>query len=192
MSVPDPSAVDWVPLWNLGTAVAYGTTLPASPADGQEAILVDSITNPSYQWRFRYNAGSSSAYKWEFVGGGPRSTMTTPSETTASTSLVDLATVGPSFTIPRAGEYLISGSMLIQGAAAATFALADFCRNGASIGLASVFAHLGVAGAYQNGSVAPFSTAFATSDVLKLMYRTSGATIYFQQRILNVIPVRVS
>src|SRR6516164_9624771 len=49
--------------------IPYGTTLPASPVDGQEAILVDSITNPTYQWRLRYNAGSTSAYKWEFVGG---------------------------------------------------------------------------------------------------------------------------
>ena len=46
------------------TVVCYGTTLPASPVDGQEAILVDSVTNPTYQWRFRYNAGSTSAYKW--------------------------------------------------------------------------------------------------------------------------------
>ena len=53
------------------SAVYYGTTFPVSPADGQEAILVDSVTNPSYQWRFRYNAGSSSPYKWEFVGGPP-------------------------------------------------------------------------------------------------------------------------
>jgi hypothetical protein len=50
-------------------ALGYGTTLPGSPVDGQEYVLVDSTTNPSYQWRFRYNAGSSSAYKWEFVGG---------------------------------------------------------------------------------------------------------------------------
>jgi hypothetical protein len=47
----------------------YGTTLPAGPVDGQEAILVDSLTNPTYQWRFRYNAGSALAYKWEFIGG---------------------------------------------------------------------------------------------------------------------------
>src|SRR4029450_8789457 len=47
----------------------YGTTLPASPSDGQQAVLVDSTTNPTYIWQFRYNAGSSSAYKWEYVGG---------------------------------------------------------------------------------------------------------------------------
>ena len=40
--------------------IAYGTSLPTAPTDGQEAVLVDNTTNPSYQWRFRYNAGSSS------------------------------------------------------------------------------------------------------------------------------------
>lgn len=48
---------------------SYNTTLPGSPVDGQEAILVDSVTNPTYVWRLRYNAGSASAYKWEFIGG---------------------------------------------------------------------------------------------------------------------------
>ena len=50
---------------------SYGISLPASPVNGQEAILVDSLSNPTYQWRFRYNAVSSSAYKWEFMGGAP-------------------------------------------------------------------------------------------------------------------------
>ena len=38
-------AAVWAPL------AAYGTTLPASPLNGDEAVLVDSVTNPSYQWR---------------------------------------------------------------------------------------------------------------------------------------------
>src|SRR4029077_16918092 len=48
---------------------SYGTTLPASPVDGQEAILVDSVTNPTHQERFRFHAGRPTPYKWEFVGG---------------------------------------------------------------------------------------------------------------------------
>jgi hypothetical protein len=84
-----PSGV-WVPLSAVGVAngvasldaggkipasqlplvgASYGIALPASPADGQEAILVDSLTVPTYQWRFRWNAGSTNADKWEFIGG---------------------------------------------------------------------------------------------------------------------------
>lgn len=62
---------------------SYGTTLPASPYDGQEAVLVDSITNPAYVWRFRYNAGSTSPYKWECVGGSPWVGYTTTNEPTS-------------------------------------------------------------------------------------------------------------
>ena len=88
-----------------GAGVAYGTSLPASPVNGQEAILVDSVTNPSYQWRFRYNASSTSAYKWEFVGGSPWvlqsgsiSSMTLSAWVIASTT---------NFTLGRAGEYYV-------------------------------------------------------------------------------------
>ena len=56
--------------WTLTPpATPYAITLPSAPSNGQETILVDSTTNPSYQWRFRYNAGSTCIYKWEFVGG---------------------------------------------------------------------------------------------------------------------------
>lgn len=48
---------------------SFGTTLPGSPADGAEHILVTTTTGASRHWRFRYNATSSSTYKWEFVGG---------------------------------------------------------------------------------------------------------------------------
>lgn len=67
-----------------GAAPGYGTTLPASPVDGQEFILVDSTTAPSYQWRLRYNAGSSSAYKWECIGGVPWALSSTVADATTT------------------------------------------------------------------------------------------------------------
>jgi hypothetical protein len=87
--------------------IPYGTTLPTVTYDGMEAILVDSVTNPSYQWRFRYNAQSTSAYKWEFVGGTPVQVVdnTTQSPPSASTWSIWGA---PSFNVPRAGEYLVT------------------------------------------------------------------------------------
>jgi hypothetical protein len=38
---------------------SYGTKLPGSPVDGELAGLVDSVINPSFQWRFRYNGVNS-------------------------------------------------------------------------------------------------------------------------------------
>jgi hypothetical protein len=91
-------------------ATGYGTMLPGSPVDGQEFILVDSLTNPTYQWRFRYNAGSTSAYKWEFIGGTELraiadATMAALTHAAANT-YYDLPTP-VSVVVPRAGEYVI-------------------------------------------------------------------------------------
>ena len=88
---------------------SYATTLPASPVNGQQAILVDSTTNPSYQWQFRYNANSTSSYKWEFVGGAPCQVEnnTSQSVTTTSGSYTAFSTAGPSIALPRAGDYIV-------------------------------------------------------------------------------------
>lgn len=89
----------------MGIATGYGTSLPASPVDGQEYVLVDSVTNPSYQWRFRYNAGSASAYKWEFVGGAPSAQHETA--TVAINAAPTWGATGPIFAIPRPGVYFV-------------------------------------------------------------------------------------
>ena len=112
-----PTGPQGVPGTPAATAPGYGTTLPASPADGQETILVDSTTNPSYQWRFRYNATSTSAYKWEFVGGplGQRNIDTGVAVSTTGWQ----AAPGPvAIVVPRAGEYTsrYSSEMTVMGA----------------------------------------------------------------------------
>jgi|SRR5215831_3310189 len=113
LGIPSPvvngqwiKGVGGVPVWAAITPadvanIPYGTSLPASPYDGQEAVLVDSTSAPNYQWRFRYNAGSSNAQKWEFVGGAPWLGLTT----TAVGLPGSWANVGPAFTPPRTGLY---------------------------------------------------------------------------------------
>jgi len=182
----------WEPLGAPANLVSYGTTLPTSPYDGQEAILVDSITNPTYQWRFRYNALSTSTYKWEFVGGPPVSKQINSNDNCNSGTLVDIgSTPGPLFTIPRAGDYLFSGSIWINAGIATQFALADVCKNGASTGVWAIASIS--AGFYSTGSfVNSLIPALAAGDVMKLMYRIQAGPITIGQRILNVLPVRVS
>lgn len=88
-------------------AVGYGTVLPTSPANGQEFILTNSTTNPSWQWRLRYNANSTSTHKWEFVGGTPLfAEVTTAQSVSVDDALYQaLATAGPSIALPLAGDY---------------------------------------------------------------------------------------
>ena len=169
----------------------YGTSLPASPADGQEAILVDSILNPTYQWRFRYNASSSSPYKWEFVGGSDKSHVIDTSEAIGTANAwANLATDGPLFTAPRAGEYRASYSLFCSssdGSAAIMYGgicLGDtgaLSYSGGQIWLGGV------------GAVGEVKQTLAAGETLKVRYfavNTVGKT--FANRNLHIRPVRVA
>jgi len=70
-------------------SVSYGVSLPGTPTDGTLFVLVDSATNPSYQFQFRYNANSSTSYKWECIGAGGALEGTT------------------AITIPNAGDWYV-------------------------------------------------------------------------------------
>src|SRR5215471_2162916 len=131
----------WIslPYANIPSAPTYGTTLPASPADGQEAVLVDSVTNPTYQWRFRYNAGSTSAYKWEFVGGAPKSVGPGNMQVSVTTATV---ITGMTWTIVRSGEYRVESGAFIGNHGGFTGPYGAYAipyANGASLGGGSEF-----------------------------------------------------
>jgi hypothetical protein len=80
----------------------YATSLPASPVDGQEAILVDSLAAPQYAWRFRYCASITAADKWLYIGGSAaEATDSTDYAIPAGWAVVP----SPTITIPRVGTY---------------------------------------------------------------------------------------
>lgn len=97
-----------------GVAAGYGTTLPGSPYDGQEHILVDSTTVPTYQWRLRYNANSTSAYKWEYVGGTPWFATAYSGTWQQFSGSSNWVAANPGLNAPRAGDYWISWSAQFQ------------------------------------------------------------------------------
>lgn len=94
------------PTWSAGAAAALTAGLPGSPSDGDEIILVDSTSAPTYSWRLRYVSAKASN-KWVFIGGSPAFSQVNTAEGTTSTSYVALATAGPSLAIPVAGDYLV-------------------------------------------------------------------------------------
>lgn len=163
----------------------YATTLPASPVDGQQAILVDSITNPAYQWLFRYNAGSTSAYKWEFIGGPPIFIYPagfTPSGTAAY--LTDTA-VASTVNVPRAGEY-IGHAMTTVGASGASAQYMGFAVDPSY--------RMGQAG--QGTSEASISLmqkmTLTVGQAVQNVFYCATVVTTFAGRKMTVQPVRVS
>jgi hypothetical protein len=88
-------------------ASLVGTSLPVSPFDGQEFILVDSLTAPTYSWRFLYVAAKATN-KWVFIGGAPAFSEVAAAEASGSTSYAALGTAGPAIAVPVAGLYVVS------------------------------------------------------------------------------------
>ena len=182
--------VELVALDLMIATIAPVTTLPGSPVHNQRAILVDSTTAPTYAWEFQYSTTVSDSNKWVFVGGSGKTAFVETDEGTASAAYTDLATTGPSFTVPRAGVYLVEFGAQIYNA-------------GGGVNLATV--KIGAAAGSDTGAVqgppsaTPGASVFrsfqltaAASDVLKMVYKTSTGTGQFARRNLKVTPIRVA
>ena len=184
----------------IGLKVTYGTAFPTSPAPvtGDEHVLVDSTTNPTYQWRFRYNAGSAQTDKWEYVGGAPVvTTVATQQNMTASAAYHDVATVGPSFVLPVGGVFDVAYGF--SGSAQTGGSFNSEARGQLwNAATAAVGAHTLAFGS--QGAVPPMMTEEQLTGQpalreLRLRYYNSisgGSAGYVKDRFLRVIPVRCS
>lgn len=183
-----------VPTWAApsSSTVSIGTSIPASPSDGDQYVLTDNTTTPTYAWLLQY---SSTASKWIFIGGSPATQFITTSETSSSTGYTDLATVGPSVTAPRSGTYMVRS---FADARASTGGGADVylgVKVGASapVDLTRLMSNWQSAGAGSGGGGERQLSGVTASDVIKLQYRVGGAlTGTWENRAISVIPVWVT
>lgn len=183
-------AAAWVVVNVFAPEVA---ALPGSPVDQQEIIYLADTTN-GIKWHLRYRSASASGFKWEAVGSNsPLFSEITTDESTASTTYVDLTTVGPSVTLPLAGDYLIAfggqvynatinnGVYITPKLGAATAADVDGITNVS----ATANAILPVWRSIRR-------TGLAASAVIKVQTRaTVGGTAHYMNRNLEVRPIRV-
>lgn len=96
-------------------ARTYSSTPPVSPKNGD--LWDFPVSSNGEIWTFRYNANSSSAYKWEFVGGSeymPGYNLS--NKCTAGATAVFVP--GAAFTLARAGDYIFEwgGNLYDEGA----------------------------------------------------------------------------
>lgn len=165
------------------------TSLPPGE-DGQVINFLASAAN-GVVWRLRYNAQSASAFRWEFIGGvGLRHEIGT-TEATASTTFVDLATVGPTLTMALAGVYRATYSATGYTDTANGYAI-QAPNFGGTTPLDVTSAVLRCTAATLETTVGRTTEGtVAAGGVIKVQYRAAGGTGSFSRRELMVTPVRV-
>lgn len=176
------------------TNVPVVTALPGTPYDGQEIRFLADSTN-GVVWHLKYRAGSASAYKWEFLGGGRLTDNIVTQQGTNSAAYVGLATAGPSVTVPLAGDFLVEiGAQvdvgnILGGVAAMSY---DIGANAASdndrIILGSVSS-----GTVQPGSLSRLKrqNGILAAAALVAKYKSTAGTSNFTNRWMAVTPIRV-
>jgi hypothetical protein len=166
------------------------TTLPASPTDGQQAILTDNITTPTYAWLFQW---SQTATKWFFIGGSPWAGEVDADETSSTNGFLDLTTVGPTFTIPRAGRYIYQFTAETQQAAVGNNCVTGMKLGAGGLGTTDVTTISGTGTNFATThTLGPAARTAAASDVWKMQYNSTGATCHWRHRRLSIIPVYVT
>lgn len=175
-------------------AITTATTLPSSPVSGQECILMDSLSVPTYRWHFMYNGSSGSSYKWEFIGGSWAFAQVDNSEATSSTTPANLATTGPDFTTPYAGDWIIRWSQRSQGTVDNNQESVIVDGTGTTnIITGSVTARTGVTSNKPcHASCMGEALNLAASSIIRMKYQSpSGSSSTFRYRQLQVIPKRI-
>lgn len=178
--------------------VDRGTTFPAAPADKDEYHYVASPTD-GIVWRFKYNAGSASSYKWEFVGGPPLVSYVATAQSTTSTAYAALGTAGPLLILPFAGDYDVSvgatiAAPLSSAIGSESLMSYDIGGTGASDSdSVEATAAVNSATAVGHSLTFPQRKTGLTAVTLTAKYKSSsGGTSFFSKRWMAVTPARVS
>jgi len=183
----------WEPLSGAAFApVTIGTTLPASPVDGQEAILVDSLTAPTYAWRFRYSASITDAYKWVFIGGSEPTLYAGVGAWAAIGTASTWMVLSPSlsFPVPRTGHYdAITGAQASIGGGGYTQIAVGYASG--PQGVQHAFSATSTPGYFSSTVGSRVFDVPAGGDV-RAWYWADNTGGMFANRWLRVSPVRVA
>lgn len=172
-------------------AAARGSSPPASPVDGDRWIYKGS----DFYWEFEYDSAETT-YKWKFIGGPPLSAYNgTDRGTTGTTTFTD-----PVVTVPLAGDYLVSYSVLLDGNPNVntqttwnvflwkndTTELTDSRVN------FSFVADVGGFVEQRTGASVNVPQNFAASDTIKMRGTPTNWDFTTRHREISIIPKRIS
>lgn len=169
------------------------SSLPASPYDGQ-VVMFDANDGAATIWQLRYNAASSSSYKWEWVGGGFVSVFDTTVITRSggggygAGSGSDVQVGLPGNVV---GDYWVEHGARINpsGAGVATQQTAKL-GAAASADANSILGSNANVGAYASQPI--IAAGMAASDVIILKYASASGSGSFSYRWLKLRPIRLA
>ena len=190
---------------NMNSLIEAGSTLPSSPVDGQSFYYTANTTTGAV-WHLRYRSASSSAYKWEFVGGSDLiSEGTTNYGSTTSTSYGNPSGGAmPSIVCPLAGDYEVTvfvedGRLVTNnGRGFISYTIAGAAALDANALIFSTFA----TGDDNGGTRMGINrlTAVAASSTLALVTKVTGSATFYPNGNhgvanavvgIRIVPVRV-
>jgi len=164
---------------------------PASPSDGDIWVATGVDANGT-RWQFQYNAGSASAFKWEFIGGSRLRVTVAAYNYTGAANADQFNNTG--LTLPRAGDY----NYIIRFQAVNNSpGIANFHTQGAVGGAAAGNAQSIVTG-IPNGANAvtfhheDFANGLSASAVLQILTNASGQPFNVTSIIVEAWPQRIS
>jgi hypothetical protein len=181
------------PLQSQNVAFPVVTAIPTTGTNGQVIHYLADNTN-GVVWALKYRSASASAYKWEYVGGAPLFARVLTVETTASTTYAALTTAGPSIALPLPGDYIVEIGAGSWTGTAATNAYMSYDIGGTAAVDADAFrsrqnsaGNTGIAAGSRSERKAALTAVTLTSK-----YRVDGGTGSWENRWMQVTPVRVS
>lgn len=176
---------------NTAVKPVFVAALPGTPADGDEVFFqTAAMATNGIAWHLRYRAASTSAYKWEFVGGGPLYSEILTTETTTSATYVALATAGPDIALPLAGDYLVTVAALAYNSTLGNISYMSY-QIGATAAVDADAMQTGMNVAQAMHVSRTQRRNGLTAVTLSARYRAEAGTSTFLQRVLQAVPVRV-
>lgn len=162
---------------------------PSSPIAGQRWALQAA---PGVIWTFAY-VPTDPTYKWWFIGGPELDAEILTGESTTSASFVDLATVGPTLTVPRTGEYDVTQWAHMNSSVASAVLGAGLYRDTLGEIREDFYSPSAVVGQVASASRRSRARVYSAGDVLTMRYASNGsATATYRFRVLTIRPRRVA
>jgi hypothetical protein len=175
----------------INGANVFVTSLPAAPADGQEAYYVADAAK-GVVWHLIYRADDPSAYKWQCVGGPPVRAEWSGSDLMPAGGFdVFPLSHGPQVAVPLPGEYLMGVGCRITPVSGGSASVG--IRFGtAAIDNTDIFTYQTISGSPDGDWFATeaLRTIAAAATVARMEWQCDQSTGY-ANRSLAFRPVRV-